>query len=219
MLRRTLALFNQASASFSSPSASSSNLKALTSLTSHLASPSLPPVVARQKVAHKNLYEHLSTLPNDGVGFRVRQRKWMGKGLDVPRDVDLREQWRNAQRNAAATEGGVEKKMPIGPQKEEGHLCYWEVTRVKLKDGGRHGKAWGRLVWRGKSSEAMLLREMSGFVTTAMMRRGADVPILLTFEPGGYGCYGGNQTGKQVTPPGKDERIRGALKYIWDAAR
>ena len=28
---------------------------------------------------------------------------------------------------------------------------YWEVTRTKLKDDGRHGKAWGRLVWRGKS--------------------------------------------------------------------
>ena len=27
--------------------------------------------------------------------------------------------------------------------------CYWEVSRVKLKDEGKHGKAWGRLVWRG----------------------------------------------------------------------
>ncbi|KAF8529249.1 hypothetical protein BU17DRAFT_37295 [Hysterangium stoloniferum] len=27
--------------------------------------------------------------------------------------------------------------------------CYWYVTRVKLKDGGLHGKAWGRLFWRG----------------------------------------------------------------------
>ncbi|TCD62740.1 hypothetical protein EIP91_006465 [Steccherinum ochraceum] len=28
--------------------------------------------------------------------------------------------------------------------------CYWEVTRTKLKLGGTHGRAWGRLVWRGK---------------------------------------------------------------------
>ncbi|KAI5122181.1 hypothetical protein M0805_007078 [Coniferiporia weirii] len=28
--------------------------------------------------------------------------------------------------------------------------CYWEVSRVKLKCEGAHGKAWGRLVWRGK---------------------------------------------------------------------
>ncbi|KAH9999360.1 hypothetical protein BJV77DRAFT_1058402 [Russula vinacea] len=28
--------------------------------------------------------------------------------------------------------------------------CYWTVTRTTLKKGGTHGKAWGRLVWRGK---------------------------------------------------------------------
>ncbi|KAI0284971.1 hypothetical protein BGY98DRAFT_1146929 [Russula aff. rugulosa BPL654] len=28
--------------------------------------------------------------------------------------------------------------------------CYWVVTRTSLKKGGSHGKAWGRLVWRGK---------------------------------------------------------------------
>ena len=27
--------------------------------------------------------------------------------------------------------------------------CYWEVTRTKLKLEGQHGKAWGKLVWRG----------------------------------------------------------------------
>ena len=27
--------------------------------------------------------------------------------------------------------------------------CYWEVTRTKLKCEGKHGKAWGKLVWRG----------------------------------------------------------------------
>ncbi|KAF9782604.1 hypothetical protein BJ322DRAFT_1009126 [Thelephora terrestris] len=28
--------------------------------------------------------------------------------------------------------------------------CYWEVTRTKLKLEGKHGKAWGHLVWKGK---------------------------------------------------------------------
>ncbi|KAI0254356.1 hypothetical protein BJV78DRAFT_1274177 [Lactifluus subvellereus] len=28
--------------------------------------------------------------------------------------------------------------------------CYWIVTRTSLKNNGTHGKAWGRLVWRGK---------------------------------------------------------------------
>ncbi|KAI0796515.1 hypothetical protein C8Q75DRAFT_710148 [Abortiporus biennis] len=28
--------------------------------------------------------------------------------------------------------------------------CYWEVTRTKLKLEGQHGKAWGKLVWKGK---------------------------------------------------------------------
>ncbi|KAH8106317.1 hypothetical protein BXZ70DRAFT_904312 [Cristinia sonorae] len=28
--------------------------------------------------------------------------------------------------------------------------CYWEVTRTKMKLGGTHGKAWGKLVWKGK---------------------------------------------------------------------
>lgn len=27
--------------------------------------------------------------------------------------------------------------------------CFWEVTRVTLKLEGKHGKAWGKLVWRG----------------------------------------------------------------------
>lgn len=30
--------------------------------------------------------------------------------------------------------------------------CYWEVTRTRLKLEGQHGKAWGKLVWRGAKS-------------------------------------------------------------------
>jgi small subunit ribosomal protein S34 len=29
---------------------------------------------------------------------------------------------------------------------------YWEVTRSRLKLEGKHGKAWGKLYWRGESS-------------------------------------------------------------------
>ncbi|KAF4619259.1 hypothetical protein D9613_005391 [Agrocybe pediades] len=28
--------------------------------------------------------------------------------------------------------------------------CYWVVTRSVFKCEGKHGKAWGRLYWRGK---------------------------------------------------------------------
>ncbi|PAV20524.1 hypothetical protein PNOK_0315100 [Pyrrhoderma noxium] len=28
--------------------------------------------------------------------------------------------------------------------------CYWEISRVRLEHEGTRGKAWGRLVWRGK---------------------------------------------------------------------
>ncbi|KAG6335039.1 hypothetical protein ID866_4041 [Astraeus odoratus] len=30
------------------------------------------------------------------------------------------------------------------------HGSYWKVTRTKLKLEGSHGKAWGKLVWKGK---------------------------------------------------------------------
>ncbi|ETW84260.1 hypothetical protein HETIRDRAFT_170757 [Heterobasidion irregulare TC 32-1] len=28
---------------------------------------------------------------------------------------------------------------------------YWQVTRASLKQEGSHGKAWGKLIWRGKA--------------------------------------------------------------------
>ncbi|KAG8985525.1 hypothetical protein FRB94_004887 [Tulasnella sp. JGI-2019a] len=27
---------------------------------------------------------------------------------------------------------------------------YWEITRVRLRNEGKNGKAWGRLVWKGR---------------------------------------------------------------------
>lgn len=73
--------------------------------------------------------------------MRVRQRRWAAKGLDVGREVDLKRHL------TAYNEGGRKE------EKDEGHVCYWEVTKVRLKDGGNHGKAWGRFVWRGKCRE------------------------------------------------------------------
>ncbi|EGO01629.1 hypothetical protein SERLA73DRAFT_177042 [Serpula lacrymans var. lacrymans S7.3] len=28
--------------------------------------------------------------------------------------------------------------------------CYWTVTKTRLKLEGNHGKAWGKLYWKGK---------------------------------------------------------------------
>src|SRR5216684_8082888 len=33
--------------------------------------------------------------------------------------------------------------------------CFWVITRTSLKKGATHGKAWGRLVWRGQSIECL----------------------------------------------------------------
>jgi hypothetical protein len=87
----------------------------------------------------KSLYEHLSSLPNNGIGTRVRQVKWSAKGIDQPFNVPF-------------------KGPVVIPQerKEENHLCYWEITRARIKisngENNRkpHGKAWGRLTWRGE---------------------------------------------------------------------
>ncbi|EPQ25802.1 uncharacterized protein PFL1_06669 [Pseudozyma flocculosa PF-1] len=168
MLRRTLTLLKQASGVASSSSSTSTTRalstasvpkvsppsstynEMLSTLTSHISPDSLPSLVARQKAPHKNLYQHLSTLPNNGVGFRVRQRRWMAKGLDIPAKQDLREHWLAETQQGKAIQEALPKKVPVGTQKESGHLCYWQVTGVRLKDGGRQGKAWGRLYWRGK---------------------------------------------------------------------
>jgi len=57
-----------------------------------------------------SLYEVLSRTPTGGVGSKVFQTRWKGKGI---------------------------------------HDCYWVVTRSQFKCDGKHGKAWGQLVWKG----------------------------------------------------------------------
>lgn len=91
-----------------------------------------PPVLAAVAEPHPTLPQLLASLPGAGVGATVRQRRWAAKGLDVPVDEPL--------------------KGPVSREERESRepLCYWLVTRTQLKDGGRHGKAWGRLVWRGE---------------------------------------------------------------------
>ncbi|GAA6014622.1 hypothetical protein JCM10207_006881 [Rhodosporidiobolus poonsookiae] len=65
----------------------------------------------------------LSLLPRNGVGARVYQSRWQGKGLPVP--------------SAAQPDDG----------------CYWEVKKVRLRvddEGKVHGRAWGVHNWKGK---------------------------------------------------------------------
>lgn len=39
--------------------------------------------------------------------------------------------------------------------------CYWKVTRVKLKDEGRHGRAWGRLIWKGQPKTSLFHKKFN----------------------------------------------------------
>ena len=41
--------------------------------------------------------------------------------------------------------------------------CYWEISRVRLEHEGTRGKAWGRLVWRGKHSSFFFLLKNFSF--------------------------------------------------------
>ncbi|KAF8450329.1 hypothetical protein L210DRAFT_843657 [Boletus edulis BED1] len=68
----------------------------------------LPPSL---RTTPASLCQVLSRYPNDGVGQKVHQIRWTGKGIEN---------------------------------------CYWQVTKTRLKHEGTHGKAWGKLVWRGK---------------------------------------------------------------------
>jgi len=63
--------------------------------------------------------------------------------------------------------------------------CYWTVTRTRFKDAGKHGRAWGKLTWRGAY--------MNSFPHTHA--------ILTAFA------------GKLVN--NTEERIPGSLKYSW----
>ena len=63
--------------------------------------------------------------------------------------------------------------------------CYWEVTRTKLKLEGKHGKAWGRLFWKGTSVRVVVASDLA-------------VEVLMI--------------GKRV---GDETLIRGGLKYTW----
>lgn len=125
----------------SSPSQSPSQQSLPSLLTSHIDPDTLPSPLAPSKKS-KTLYEHLASLPNNGVGTRVRQVKWAARGIDIP--------W------------GKEFPGPIADpsrRKQYNHLCYWEITKARIKWTGEnktpHGKAWGRLVWRGELERAV----------------------------------------------------------------
>ncbi|GAC95065.1 hypothetical protein PHSY_002640 [Pseudozyma hubeiensis SY62] len=124
MFRRTLALFSEAARSSASTPSSSADI-----LTSHLSKAHLPPSLARSAKPHKNLYQLLSALPNDGVGTRVRQRRWAAKGLDVKHDLDLKAHLTKLHQTSAGKSA-----------KEEGHLCYWEITKTQYASDERESR-------------------------------------------------------------------------------
>jgi small subunit ribosomal protein S34 len=51
---------------------------------------------------------------------------------------------------------------------------YWVVTRAQFKNEGKHGKAWGKLFWRGLSWVFISLP--SGFLNLLLNRRRACPP-------------------------------------------
>ncbi|KAG0702335.1 hypothetical protein DFH29DRAFT_805141 [Suillus ampliporus] len=47
--------------------------------------------------------------------------------------------------------GGVGQRVHQIRWTEKGIInCYWQVTRTRLKLEGNHGKAWGKLYWKGQ---------------------------------------------------------------------
>jgi small subunit ribosomal protein S34 len=47
--------------------------------------------------------------------------------------------------------GGVGQRVHQIRWTEKGiRNCYWQVTRTRLKLEGSHGKAWGKLYWKGE---------------------------------------------------------------------
>jgi small subunit ribosomal protein S34 len=74
--------------------------------------------------------------------------------------------------------------------------CYWTVTRTSLKTGGTHGKAWGRLVWRGQSIERFFRRAAPEVLTMPTGNRQGSKPTRRThtgrsevqLEKWGVGC-------------------------------
>ncbi|KAJ3829054.1 hypothetical protein F5880DRAFT_1525619 [Lentinula raphanica] len=66
--------------------------------------------------------------------------------------------------------------------------CYWVVTRSQFKCEGKHGKAWGKLVWKGKYFYMFSCDKSWNY----------GVSFIL---------------GRIVSE--REERIRGSLKYTW----
>lgn len=123
----------------SSTSSSSSSSSQVHPLISHLDPSTLPPTL-RSSIhsSTKSLYQHLSSLPSDGVGTKVRQKRWRTKGLNIPASQPITGP---ISVTPSESESVAEKQTSYS---------YWKVTRVSLKEDGKHGKAWGKLIWRGE---------------------------------------------------------------------
>ncbi|PVF93196.1 hypothetical protein CPB86DRAFT_809085 [Serendipita vermifera] len=92
-------------------------------------SPSIPKAIAKLIPEQATQFDSTTTIfPHPTTLFRTLSR--------LPRD-------------------GVGSKLAQRRWDAKGiHGCYWEVTKTRLKLGedGKmaHGKAWGRLTWKGK---------------------------------------------------------------------
>ena len=77
--------------------------------------------------------------------------------------------------------------------------CYWEVTRTKLKLEGRHGKAWGHLVWRGTCVCAVVPRDLIECCCRCLGKRTSENETKI---PGGlkYTWSTGSSTSGIVKP-------------------
>lgn len=123
--------------------------------------------------------------PDDVAGAL---RKLLPK--DLPASLDTSRPGNLYQVLSRHPDGGVGRwvtQCRWGPKGIEG--SYWLVTRAKFKLEGKHGKAWGKLFWKGVCSLQLLYT--CHVVLICIMRVGQNVT------------------------KGQDERIRGSLKYTW----
>lgn len=77
---------------------------------------------------------------------------------------------------------------------------YWVVTRSKLKCEGRHGKAWGRLYWKGQScflSETVMYEPKNSRQARERQRR-TDTRCIKVYVVGGS-LIGRKHTQQQCT--------------------
>lgn len=89
---------------------------------------------------------------------------------------------------------GLEVHQTRWGEKKIGN-SYWVITRSQFKLQGKHGKAWGRLYWKGSST---ILNNNPLCIEHAITPLSHEIGVPVSQ---------------------KDERIRGSLKYTWSEGR